>query len=131
MIRTRVLSLTLLVYLSASSSGCVFWIADKIAAAQLDSLEAGLNTWLGKSKDERMTRKGPPDKCAALSTGGEVCEWSVQGVSNASVNCSWDYVHGGQQCHGGGGGSWEHRVVHIPRRHCDTMELPGQFGAAV
>lgn len=122
----RGLSLVLLVFVAASLNGCLLLnafhgaaitLADAITGSTLwlDSAEAKFNTWLGKPKDDRMKAIGPPDKCAVLSDGGEVCEWSAQGVYNDSVRCSPDYVHGGHECSGGGGGSWEHHVIYTYR----------------
>jgi hypothetical protein len=60
-----------------------------------EDLDTNLNPWLGKSKDERMKRIGPPEQCAKLSDGGEVCDWVVRGVSYS----------------GGNGNTWEHHAV--------------------
>jgi hypothetical protein len=76
-----------------------------------NQLDKGLNPYLGKHKDEYIKSVGPPTKCARLSTGGETCEWVRQGVTQSGVNCQRNYGTGGTDCSGGGGGSWEHRVV--------------------
>jgi hypothetical protein len=72
---------------------------------QLDKLEPQWNQWLGKTKDERIKIAGPPDKCATLSDGGEVCEWSSGGVSGG----------GSYSAHTGYGSSsvssWQHRRI--------------------
>jgi hypothetical protein len=97
----RVLSLVLVVFSSGCLSGCL-----------THPLDARFNPWLGKTKHVRMSVIGPPDNCAALSTGGEVCEWVSHGVSTASLNCPADRVHGEHECRGGGGESWEHHVLY-------------------
>ncbi len=54
---------------------CAYGIScDNYYREQLDKMEPQWNQWLGKTKDERVMKQGPPDKCAALSDGGEVCE---------------------------------------------------------
>lgn len=72
---------------------------------QLDKKELEWNQWLGKTKDERIKKIGPPDKCATLSDGGEVCEWSSGGVSGG----------GSYSAHAGYGASsvssWQHRRI--------------------
>ena len=92
----RVLSLVLLVLVSSSFQGCI------LIATRMD---ANLNPWLGKTKDERMKVIGPPDRCVPLNAGGEVCEWFTygvfQGVSNEhhviytydrnSIATEWNY----------------------------------------
>ena len=87
--------------LVVSSSGCV--VRNYVINNRLD---AALNPWLGKSKDERVKQMGPANQCAKLSSGEEACEWKQSGVSQSNVDCSWDYTHGGHECRGGGGGSW-------------------------
>lgn len=99
------LSLILALFISASLSGCL--LHDMGDTKRLDSLDVQLNPWLGKTKDFRMKIIGPPDKCAALSAGGEVCEWVLSGVS--AVHCPPDAAYSGHQC--SGGGSWEDHFV--------------------
>jgi len=74
---------------------------------QLDKMEPQWNYWLGKTKDERVMKQGPPDKCAALTDGGEVCEWRAGGVSGG----------GSYSAHTGYGASsvssWEHRRIFV------------------
>lgn len=105
----RVLSLVLSVFISASFEGCI--IRELVDARQLDSMAARANLWLGKSKDDRMKVIGPPDKCAALREGGEVCDWVLRAVSTDSVNCPPDLIYGGHQCRGGGSHSEEHHAL--------------------
>lgn len=93
------------VFLIISLPGCVL---QEIRNAEMD---ASYNQWIGKTKDERMKRIGPPEQCAKLSDGGEVCDWVLRGVSNESVKCPPDFVHGGHQCSGGGGTTWEHHII--------------------
>lgn len=57
--------------------------------------DAEFNPWLGKSKDLRLKRIGPPEQCVRLSDGGEVCEWVVRGVSYSA----------------GKGGTWERHII--------------------
>jgi hypothetical protein len=47
-------------------------------------MEPQWNGWLGKTKDDRMVVEGPPDRCAPLQNGGEVCEWR-------SVGAAWEH----------------------------------------
>jgi len=102
-------TLIAIVILIASSPGCV--LKEMREARWQAETDATLNPWLGKSKDERMKRIGPPEQCAKLSDGGEVCAWVFRGVSNAPVSCPPDYVNGGHQCRGGGGNTWEHHAI--------------------
>ena len=53
----------------------------KTSSQYRKEMAARFNQWLGKHKDERIRTKGPPDKCATLSSGEEACEWSQRGVS--------------------------------------------------
>ncbi len=101
----RALLLVLSIFLLASLPGCI--LHDMVDTKRLEGMDVKLNPWLGQTKDDRMKIIGPPDKCAALSTGGEVCEWVFSGVS--AVHCPSDAVYGGHQC--SGGGSWEDRFV--------------------
>ena len=51
-------------------------------------LETGIpqwNSWLGKYKDERIRKVGPPNRCAKLSNGEEVCEWIDSGVTGGGT----------------------------------------------
>src|SRR5437867_642935 len=80
--------------------GSLFKTSSQYREEQAESL----NKWLGKHKDERIRTKGPPDRCTALSTGEESCEWTKRGIS------------GGGSASGGQGSSsfssWEHRAVY-------------------
>jgi len=54
-----------------------------------------LNSWLGKSKNDRIKRYGPPTKCAHLDSKEEVCEWYYGGIEgsgsgNTSQVSSWE-----------------------------------------
>ncbi len=80
-------------------------------ANPMTEIDNSLNRWLGKSKDERIRRAGPPAQCAKLSNGDEACSWVRGGVQNAAVDCPPDVVYGGHRCRGGGGSSWEHHVI--------------------
>lgn len=106
--------------LCANGLGCEAYYKEK-----LDENEIEWNQWLGKFKDERIKKAGPPDKCASLTDGGEVCEWRSGGVSGG----------GSYSAHTGYGSSsvssWEHRRLftydrdHIAR----AWSYHGTFGS--
>jgi hypothetical protein len=59
-----------------------------------------LNYWLGRPRDERIRVMGPPDRCTALQTGEDVCEWTTRGASSGQqvtytydrgVATAWSY----------------------------------------
>lgn len=89
-----------------SHMACAYGLGcDAYYQEQLDRLEPQWSQWLNKTKDERIKIAGPPDKCASLSDGGEVCEWSSGGVSGG----------GSYSAHTGYGSSsfssWQHRRI--------------------
>ena len=104
----RILVLLVLMMLT---SGCSYMLCayglscDAYHQEMLDAREVKWDQWLGKSKDERIKKEGPPDKCASLTDGGEVCEWRSGGVSGG----------GSYSAHTGYGSSsvssWEHRIL--------------------
>lgn len=106
----RILALLLLMMLT---SGCSYMLCayglscEAYYSEKLDESEVGWNQWLGKSKDERIKKVGPPDICSSLSDGGEVCEWRSGGVSGG----------GSYSAHTGYGSSsmssWEHRRIFV------------------
>lgn len=120
-----------LLFLMMLTSGCSYMLCayglgcDVYYQEKLDEWEIGWNQWLGKSKDERIKKAGPPDKCASLTDGGEVCEWRSGGVSGG----------GSYSAHTGYGSSsvssWEHRRLftydrdHIAR----AWSYQGTFGS--
>jgi hypothetical protein len=109
---SRIVFFVLLV-VAISLSGCgLRQLKEARAAAEIDSK---LNPWLGKTKDERIRRLGPPTQCAPLSNGDEACSWVQGGVQTTAIDCPPDYTNGGHRCSGGGGSSWEHRAIFVYR----------------
>jgi hypothetical protein len=64
-------------------------------------IDQHFNPWLGKTKDDRMRVAGPPEQCAQLQSGEEVCSWKSAGVGGTSVS-RWVQVS-----------SWMHQVVFV------------------
>lgn len=91
-------------------TGCAF-VKAYLGLPDWETLDKGANSWIGKTKDERIVKKGPPESCSTLKSGGEVCSWVMRGYSSSggTVNC----VPGGA-CSGGGssGSSWEHHIIY-------------------
>lgn len=88
----------------------VFQIAGCTTAEQRDDdhyfeLSGRFNQWLGKHRDERIKSVGPPNRCFALETREEVCEWSQEGVRGESYyGTSAGYGHTA---------SWRHSVLFL------------------
>ena len=92
-------------------AGCGFIKENYLGMADWPTRDAQLNSWIGKSKDERIMKKGPPESCTTLKSGDEVCAWVMRGYSSSggNVNCV-----PGAGCSGGGssGSSWEHHIMY-------------------
>ena len=55
----------------------IFLGKEGMAEKRLNEMTPRWNLWLGKAKDERIRKMGPPEQCATLQTGEEVCTWVV------------------------------------------------------
>jgi hypothetical protein len=77
-----------------------------------------LNKWLGKSKDERVKRYGPPMKCVYLNSKEEVCEWFYGGVEGSGSGNSSSIS------------SWERHIVYTfdEKGMAQTWNLTGSLG---
>lgn len=61
-----------------SDIGTVLFLGrEGIAEKRLNEMTPSWNLWLGKAKDERIRKMGPPEQCAILQTGEEVCTWAL------------------------------------------------------
>jgi hypothetical protein len=69
-------------------------------AMHLDQAEVEWNSQIGHTKDELIKENGPPESCATLKSGEEVCAWVRRGERM--------YVGGNS----GSGSTWEHRIIY-------------------
>jgi hypothetical protein len=100
----------LIVILFLLLSGCSYMMCaagfcDAYDSERLNAMESKWNQWLGKTKDERIKDMGPPDKCAVLDSGEEVCEWRRGGVSGGGSYNPYTGVGDSSVS------SWEHRII--------------------
>jgi hypothetical protein len=124
------MKLLALLLLTMLTSGCSYMLCayglscEAYYEERLDEMEVNWNHWLGKSKDERIKKEGPPDICSPLTDGGEVCEWRSSGVSGQG---SYNARYGGSSWVS----SWVHRRIftydrdHIAR----AWRYQGTFGS--
>ncbi len=122
-----------LLLLSMLTSGCSYLLCGYGLSCtayyeeRLDRMEIEWNQWLGKSKDERIKKEGPPDICSPLTDGGEVCEWRESGVSWGGGG----YYSGNFGQSSVKGSSWMHRRIftydrdHIAR----AWSYQGKYGS--
>mgnify|MGYP001618022962 CR=1 FL=1 len=59
--------------------------SQKTSTDLMKVLAVHFETQMGQTKDQCIQSKGPPDKCAGLATGGEICEWQIAHNSGNSA----------------------------------------------
>jgi len=82
-----------------------------------------LNYWLGRPKSDYIRVIGAPDRCTALNTGGEVCEWS-QRAPRPEQRVSFTYSREGIAR------AWSYRGDYGQLTNADAQARGGQAAPA-